>query len=429
MASGSRRAKQGTSMGHGSRRSDTFFRPPPGHHSDYLLEAVLNSDLGARLKAQGPPLRVYSPPPFPLSGFPPNNPFPRRRRQQHQQHQHQHQHRRPDIPGGDPFSLSNYRPHPDRRQQDRWIPPPYQIVPWPTYDYFPHVAHGGKVVQSPVGGHPRTVHDFSYPEDNGPSVVALLLREGVLVVVNHYQTGPDSDSPQLLCSLSPRIIASISGGELPDCQKLLQDLQAMCNDHEREKGGEISLKDALCLMTRTLAYRPEVGLIAGWDDTKDCPALYRVDGFKGLMKGEIIATGTGFRRIYGTLNLNAMFSMSDEGRLKSWLKGFLHNELSHKNYGSWSCWAVDEATKFALRCTCYVAADIEETGDFISVYHVGRHGLDHVRSGEPIKEVLQSIGLDMPKKIEYTRVPPPDYLPKLPPLPDFLLKQLQRRQI
>ncbi|CAI9100127.1 OLC1v1037057C1 [Oldenlandia corymbosa var. corymbosa] len=392
MASGSRRAKQGTSMYYGSRQSDTFFRPPPGHHSDYLLEEVLNSDISARLNAQGPPLRVYSPPPFPLSGFPPNNPFPRRRRQQI---------------GGSPLT--------------------YQIVPWPNYDYFPRVAHGGKVVQSPVGGHPRTVHDFSYPEDNGPSVVALLLREGVLVVVNHYQTGPDS--PQLLCSLSPRIVATISGGELPDCQKLLQDLQAMCNDHEREKGGEISLQDALCLMTRTLASRPEVGLIAGWDDTKDCPALYRVDGFKGLMKGEIIATGTGFRRIYGTLNLNAMFSMSNEGPLKSWLKGFLHNELSHKNYGSWSCWAVDEATKFALRCTCYVAADIEGTGDFISVYHVGRHGLDHVRSGEPIKEVLQTIGVDMPKRIEYTRVPPPAYLPKLPPLPHFLLKQLQIRQI
>ncbi|CAI9100170.1 OLC1v1037110C1 [Oldenlandia corymbosa var. corymbosa] len=153
-------------------------------------------------------------------------------------------------------------------------------------------------------------------------------------------------------------------------------------------------------------------------EEQGCPALYRVDGFEGLIEGEILATGSGFQRLYGILDLNAMFMFeNDNSLLNNWLKGVLHRAPRWKNYGSCSRWSVDEATKVVLRNISWVA-ESEGGGDFVTVCSVGRRGVTCVRRDEPIKHVPQTLGKDMTKRAELRGGKPPAYLTDVP-LPSF----------
>ncbi|CAI9100139.1 OLC1v1037079C1 [Oldenlandia corymbosa var. corymbosa] len=131
---------------------------------------------------------------------------------------------------------------------------------------------------------------------------------------------------------------------------------AICSDFTRASGGGgISVEEALQFMTHTLYSREEVGLIAGWDDTIDGPVLYRMDGMQGVIKGEILATGLGFRRLYGLLDLRSLIGSRKHfpGNSPSWLDNVLDDLSQYEKYRAWSVWGVDEATKMAMKAISY----------------------------------------------------------------------------
>ncbi|CAI9100671.1 OLC1v1037819C1 [Oldenlandia corymbosa var. corymbosa] len=120
-----------------------------------------------------------------------------------------------------------------------------------------------------------------------------------------------------------------------------------CDWSNDRKGEEISVKEALELMTQTLDSRLEVGLIAGWDNKTEHPVLCRVDNMGGLATGEILATGSRLQLLYDFLDLNCpnnviKFGMDDESQMEK--------------YTEWCRWSVNEAAKMALKGICYVAS-------------------------------------------------------------------------
>ncbi|CAI9101054.1 OLC1v1038289C1 [Oldenlandia corymbosa var. corymbosa] len=80
----------------------------------------------------------------------------------------------------------------------------------------------------------------------------------------------------------------------------MRALHAKCFETSKEG---VSVEEAIELIAQILYTRREVGLIAGWEAKTEQPALYRVDGIGGVIKGEILASGSGFRGMYDSLVL------------------------------------------------------------------------------------------------------------------------------
>ncbi|CAI9112918.1 OLC1v1013427C1 [Oldenlandia corymbosa var. corymbosa] len=136
--------------------------------------------------------------------------------------------------------------------------------------------------------------------DKGPPCFAFISGDGKLVVaVNHPRAS--GGLPQNVIGLNPHMIATVSG-EIDGSEQLLKDLKAKCLEYEREKDRRIKIVEASHLRIDILSSRPEVGLIAGWDQESDAAEHYRADGMGVLIKGNRFASGSRFDIAYLDLN-------------------------------------------------------------------------------------------------------------------------------
>ncbi|CAI9113187.1 OLC1v1013752C1 [Oldenlandia corymbosa var. corymbosa] len=208
------------------------------------------------------------------------------------------------------------------------------IVPQP--EYYPHVAVGGRVLN------PDSIRPLPGSQSfRGP----ILARQKPIIHIN------------------PCLVAIISGGKAEDCGELRRDLQNKCSNYESKERRRIPLMVALESMLDTLSSRGEVGMIAGWDEEEKGPAVFRVDGMGGLLYGDILACGSGFRLVYAYLQVRFQI-----------------------------------ATKLARTAICWTAVNARDGEAFGSGYYVGRHGLDRVFSDVPVEKYVRDYGLPLPVK-------------------------------
>ncbi|CAI9100430.1 OLC1v1037433C1 [Oldenlandia corymbosa var. corymbosa] len=222
------------------------------------------------------------------------------------------------VPGRPPILRRNIEGEPNP------VPVAAGVVNCFVWDNYPHVLQGGKVLNpesmKPLPGPPRRRHK-NLPEENGLTVLAIRVRDGVLVGINHLSE-----------VLEPKGLA---------------------------------LDGVVRLMTQKLSSRPE----------KD-HALYRVDGMGGLIKGNIFITGCGFRRLYSSLNLRRLIVVKQSfPDAKSDLDLSLKESSHYEEYSVWSRWSIGEAAKLAARRLSRMAANEEDCGDLISMFGLERDGM------------------------------------------------------
>ncbi|CAI9100167.1 OLC1v1037107C1 [Oldenlandia corymbosa var. corymbosa] len=297
-----------------------------------------------------------------------------------------------------PYSVWSKYPPPPPEHWPRW---PGGIVRCPHSHYYPHLVNGGKVmkVPDPRLAPPRSKpyeYDVSYyPEEKGNTALALAVPQGVLVAITHHSQAP----PQPIISLGPTggkevMMVTISGGEARNCTQLLRLLEDRCC--RLVQLGELMCFDMVIKeMTNILSTRPEVGLIAGWDRDAMAPAVYHVDGMQGLIKGEILATGSGFRDLYAFLDWETRISgKKNFPDSPSWLDNVL--EDPSQKYSSWSCWSLREASKMALKGICRVANTTRNGPDLVTMFCVGRNrSFSTVDRDVRVEEVLRSCGMSI----------------------------------
>ncbi|CAI9101494.1 OLC1v1038831C1 [Oldenlandia corymbosa var. corymbosa] len=164
--------------------------------------------------------------------------------------------------------------------------------------------------------------------DLGPPSFAFHYKGGgILLAVNHPRAskddcGPGSPSgfpsessesgkfelPQNVTDISSHIIATISG-KLEDCELLLKELKMKCSVPEGEER-KISVVEVSLLMADILAYRREVGLVAGWDEESGAE-LCRVDGMGVVIKGKRFASGSALVKTYHNMERYGGYSSWD----------------------------------------------------------------------------------------------------------------------
>ncbi|CAI9100642.1 OLC1v1037780C3 [Oldenlandia corymbosa var. corymbosa] len=255
----------------------------------------------------------------------------------------------------------------------------------PVWDYQPHLVSRGMVMNPhKIKPFTRELNDFSFWEDKGLPALGIRLREGILFAVNHAQ--PDVCDTVIFPNRD--LAATISGGKVEDCAQLLRDLKEQCDAVMPE---HMDFKMLLQLMTQTLSCRLEVGLVAGWDSASDGPALYRVDGMGGYIRGEILATGSGFRLLYSSMNIEFQISskISFPDR-KFELAEVLDRPSEYEKYWNWSAWSPHEAAKWAIRNICWTAANAEHGFDYVTMYFLGRGTVTTLFPGKPVEEFVKN---------------------------------------
>ncbi|CAI9101429.1 OLC1v1038759C1 [Oldenlandia corymbosa var. corymbosa] len=178
--------------------------------------------------------------------------------------------------------------------------------------------------------------------------------------------------PQNVIDINSCMIVTTSG-KLVDSELLLKDLKMKCLLWERDKRRRISVVEASQMMVNILAYRSEVGLIAGWDDETGAE-LYRVDGMGVVMKGTRFASGSGMKMAYSNL----------------------------ESYGGCSNWDYSMALKAIMHVANRTRKGQVDLGspapgnhgeDYASVYHVGPSGWELLCGGEmDVNECLPFFG-------------------------------------
>ncbi|CAI9089641.1 OLC1v1024252C1 [Oldenlandia corymbosa var. corymbosa] len=140
----------------------------------------------------------------------------------------------------------------------------------------------GAVITNPGSIVPLLEHLRSKDENllgnKGPLAFGYRLPVGIVVAFNHKL--PVDDPLSDLHSVGPHTFVSITGGMATKCHKLMQDLRAKCMRYGNGGVPGASVNQAVDSMTEILRNRREVGLIAGWDDTKVCTDESRLTELK-----------------------------------------------------------------------------------------------------------------------------------------------------
>ncbi|CAI9114606.1 OLC1v1015363C2 [Oldenlandia corymbosa var. corymbosa] len=253
-------------------------------------------------------------------------------------------------------------------------------------DYYPHLNEGAKLLN------PKSIDEDLFFNllrsrrflgDKGSLAFGIIMRDEVLVAFNHSK--PVCRTHRDLNVVGPRAFAAISGGTVRACRRLLQQLREKCMEHGEYNSGA-SVEKATQLMSELVKGSRFVGLIAGWDDPTDLPALYLVDGLGARIKGEkILATGFSYTSIYAAMDLEGLVEHLNEDHLNY----ILDSPFDEKIYSTWSGWSRGEVGKLAIRQLCMTACNAPYSGKYASVYSVGRYGVNQLDFNKSVKRLAR----------------------------------------
>ncbi|CAI9114113.1 OLC1v1014760C7 [Oldenlandia corymbosa var. corymbosa] len=203
--------------------------------------------------------------------------------------------------------------------------------------------------------------DGSFPSyapkfEKGTTVLGLVFEEGIMVAADHSTTPARN-----VVQLNSHMLATISGGG----EVLLKNLQKKCNLQEKSQGREPTLAEVSSWLTEALSAHSDplsLGiLIAVWNESEH--GLYRMSSNGVLVKGDILATGSGAQSSLHVVELSERF-MLDPGSVFG-----LRSE-----YAPVHCMSVTEVAALTKRAICTAGYNAPHYGNLVSGYHLGTKG-------------------------------------------------------
>ncbi|CAI9104108.1 OLC1v1002721C1 [Oldenlandia corymbosa var. corymbosa] len=197
--------------------------------------------------------------------------------------------------------------------------------------------------------------------------------EWLMVALDH----PSGEVPPANVSLlNSHLLAAFSGGSESSREYLLNLLPNKCRELQLKKGREASAAEASKWLAEFLSLHLDTScsfslciLIAGWEESG--PSLYKVKGNGRRLEVRGSSAGTG---------------------CAAGCSSIIKNMLSDDNKDI----TVDKAKEWAKKTLCMSVYHAHECGECVSVYYVGRPGVELVVSNENImklqKRYLREVG-------------------------------------